>query len=167
MSDKLIERRSKRHETREKIFATPEHARWIELLDSIPNELRWGMRFEVEARGKYKNYLIDRRNGWASVSREDILWLEAFIAEMCLPIVAPTRELNETEINSARAELHETVEARQQAIDAFCELCIGKTPSNINARCPDATCPLRAFCKAPLASRAYKNAPLGADMVGA
>jgi hypothetical protein len=148
-------------------LATTEHARWIELLDSIPQELRWGLRAEVEAMGKYKNWMIDRRNGWARITREDILWLETFIAKMCLPKAEKPRLFTKDETSAQRVELHATVEARQNAIDAFCEQCIGVAPTGNSARCPDATCPLRAFCKAQLSSSAFKNAPLGADMVGA
>lgn len=156
-----------RRSIRPQLLASPEHARWIELLNSIPKELYYGMREEIEARGKYKNWIIDRKNGWTKITREDILWLEAFIGEMCLPKVALTRELTESEREAARTELHSTITARQDAIDAMCEQCIGIAPTGTTARCPDATCPLRAFCKAQLSSRAFKNAPIGADSVGA
>ncbi len=156
-----------RRALREQLLASPENARWRELLNTIPKELYYGMRAEIEARGKYKNWIIDRKNGWARITREDILWLEAFIGEMCLPKVALTRELTDSEREAARVELHSTITARQDAIDAMCEQCIGVAPTGTTARCPDATCPLRAFCKAQLSSRAFKNAPLGADMVGA
>lgn len=158
---------------RNELLRTPEHEEFCRLEAAIPASARYGLRQEIANRGKYKNWIVDRKNGWAKITRENILFmrelledLEAIRREAIVPKEEKTGEQIEAELSEAsRLDARKAAHDRQTAIDAMCEMCLAEKPTSPTARCPDAICPLRLFCKAKLSDNAWENEPLSADEV--
>lgn len=161
MSMTMDERRA----MRESIIGTEEHEEFCRLHDSIPANKVWGLRQELANRGKYKNWIIDRRNGWARIRPADLVWLRGFVAEMSVP---EPSEASQTEAQKAESsdlvKTHRALAMLQNAVDDMCGSCIGLPVSNAKAKCPDAICPLRPVSRAPLASNAWTKEPINADV---
>jgi hypothetical protein len=161
MSMTMDERRA----MRESILGTEEHEEFCRLHDSIPANKVWGLRQELANRGKYKNWIIDRRNGWARIRPADLVWLRGFVAEISVPDIseAPQTEAQKAE-SSDLVKTHRALAMLQNAVDDMCGVCIGIPVSNAKAKCPDSICSLRPVSKAPLADNAWTKEPINADV---
>ena len=154
-----------RRALRESILDTEEHAEFCRLHDSVPANKSWGLRNELAKRGKYKNWIIDRRNGWARIRSAVLVWMRGFVAEVSLSEAAEVEQTSEQKaMTSDLIKTHRALAMLQNAVDDMCGTCIGIPVSNSKAQCPDSICSLRSVSKAPLADNAFKKEPINADV---
>jgi hypothetical protein len=156
---------NQRRELRESLLNNEEHAEFCRLHDSVPANKFWGLRHELAKRGKYKNWIIDRRNGWARIRPADLVWMRGFVAEVSLSEAAEVEQTPEQKAEASDlVKTHRALAMLQNAVDDMCGTCIGIPVSNIKAQCPDSICSLRPVSKAPLAGNAFTKEPINADV---